>query len=55
MVNYVYKINKEVPKVLDAIFAFVESILGGAGADPEATNIVAQVFDFVLSLFKFGA
>ncbi len=41
--------------MLDAIFAFVESILGGAGTDPEATNIVAQVFDFVLSIFKFGA
>jgi hypothetical protein len=29
-------------QVLSSIFAFVESILGGAGTDPEATNIVSQ-------------
>ena len=41
--------------MLASIFAFVESILGGAGTDPEATNIVSQVFDFILGLFSFGA
>lgn len=41
--------------MLETIFAFVESILGSAGADPEASNIVSQVFDFILSLLNFGA
>ncbi len=37
--------------MLEMIFAFVESILGGAGADPEAAGVVAQIFDFILSIF----
>ncbi len=37
--------------MLASIFAFVESILGSAGADPEAAGIVAQVFDFILGIF----
>ncbi len=41
--------------MLESIFAFVESILGSAGADPEAAGIVSQVFDFILNLFSFGA
>ena len=49
------KSNKEVLKVLASIFELVLGILGGAGTDPEATGIVSQVFDFVLSLFSFGA
>lgn len=37
--------------MLASIFEFVMGILGGAGTDPEATGIVGQVFDFVLSIF----
>ena len=37
--------------MLASIFEMVMGILGGAGADPEAQGIVAQVFDFVLSIF----
>ena len=37
--------------MLEMIFSFVESILSGAGASPESQGIVAQVFDFILSLF----
>jgi hypothetical protein len=36
--------------MLAEIFAFVESILGIAGADPEAQSIVAQVFEAILGL-----
>ena len=34
--------------MLATIFEFVMGILGGAGADPEATNIVEQIFNFIL-------
>ncbi len=37
--------------MLASIFEMVKEILGIAGADPEAQGIVAQVFDFVLSIF----
>ncbi len=37
--------------MLSSIFEFVLGILGGAGADPEAQNIVGQVFDFILGIF----
>lgn len=37
--------------MLESIFALVESILGSAGADPEAQGIVAQVFAAILSFF----
>lgn len=37
--------------MLEAIFALVESILGGAGVDPEAAGIVSQVFAAILSFF----
>ena len=37
--------------MLAQIFELVMSILGGAGADPEAQNIVAQVFEAILGLF----
>lgn len=37
--------------MLPQIFEFVMGILGSAGADPEAQNIVAQVFEFILSIF----
>lgn len=37
--------------MLAQIFEFVMGILGGAGADPEAQNIVGQIFDFILGLF----
>lgn len=37
--------------MLASIFEFVMGILGSAGADPEATSIVGQVFDFILGLF----
>ncbi len=33
------------------IFEFVMGILGVAGADPEAQNIVDKVFDLILNLF----
>lgn len=36
--------------MLAQILAFVESILGIAGADPEAQGIVAQVFEAILGL-----
>lgn len=38
--------------MLDSIFAFVESILGGTVTNPDATNIVSQIFDFILGLFS---
>ena len=50
MVKYVHKINKEVRK-MSAIFEFVMGILGIAGADPEATGIVGQVFELITSFF----
>ncbi len=34
--------------MLASIFEFVLSILGIAGADPEAQNIVSQVFETIL-------
>ncbi len=34
--------------MLAQIFEFVMSILGIAGADPEAQNIVGQVFEAIL-------
>ncbi len=37
--------------MLEQIFAFVEGILGSAGAEAGAIEIVKQVFDFILSLF----
>ena len=37
--------------MLAAIFAFVESILGSAGANPESQGIVSQIFDFILGIF----
>ncbi len=37
--------------MLATIFEFVMGILGSAGADPEATGIVGQIFDFILSIF----
>jgi hypothetical protein len=41
--------------MLASIFEFVMGILGGAGTDPEATGIVGQVFNSILSLFNFVA
>lgn len=37
--------------MLETIFAFVETILGGAGVDPEAAGIVSEVFALILGLF----
>lgn len=37
--------------MLEAIFAFVEAILGFANASPDSQGIVAQIFDFILSIF----
>ncbi len=37
--------------MLANIFEMVKGILEIAGADPEAQGIVAQVFEFVLSIF----
>ncbi len=37
--------------MLASIFEFVSSILGIAGADPEAQNIVSEIFNFILGLF----
>ena len=36
--------------MLDTIFAFVESILGSAGVEMPAMDIVTKVFDFILGL-----
>ncbi len=35
--------------MLAAIFEMVMGILGGAGANPDSTSIVKQVFDAILS------
>ncbi len=36
--------------MLETIFNFVETILGIAGAGPDASGIVAQIFDAILGL-----
>ncbi len=51
MVKYHYKSFKEVTFMLESIFAFVESILAGAGVGGDASGIVAQVFEFILGIF----
>ena len=37
--------------MLESIFAFVESILGGANVELPAMDIVTKVFDFILGIF----
>lgn len=37
--------------MLESIFAFVESILTGAGVEMPSMDIVTQIFDFILGIF----